>query len=410
MDLGDAKYTIGVNDKATEQMKGIQASMKKTSATFAKAGAVMVAAGAAIVASVFKMADSYTKAGDEVAKMAKRTGFTTEALSELRHAANLSGSSLASIEKGVKRMSSTIEDAKDGLETYTRSFDKLGLSVQDFEGLNPEEQFWKIANALSDVEDATTRAALAQDFFGRAGTDMLPMLAAGADGIEEMRLQAHELNLVFDAESAAAAEDYQDSITNLKGALQGMGASIIKDVVPDLTEYIEKLSTVIAKVKIWTDLHPELAENLLKIGGLLAVGGAILLGIAALSRAIVAINTALVIMRALTGPKGWITLAASVGIAAATVAGMSKLYNSATMPVSGGATEQWGLQIGSPEWEAEQARVLSLGSAATQVSAGGGGNVTVNVAGSVVAERELTSIVRDGLLAISENNNGVGLA
>lgn len=323
--IGDGKITINADDKASAKMKGIENSLDSMGKKATKAGAIMMAAGVAIMAGVFKMADSYTKAGDEVAKMAKRTGFGVETLSELRHVAKLSGSSIESLEKGVKRMSSTIEDAKDGLETYTRSFDKLGLSVDEIARMAPEEQFWAIANAIADLEDPTTRAALAMDFFGRAGTDMLPMLAAGEQGIAAMRQEAHDLGLVFTEEAAVASEKFQDAITKLKGALAGLGAEIIEDLIPTLEKYIEKAVDIIEKMRLWTAEHPKLAEGLLKLGAVLVIGGAVLLGLGMLARAIMAINAALIIMHSLAGPAGWAKLAIGIGIAAAAIIGMQKL-------------------------------------------------------------------------------------
>lgn len=334
--VGDAKILISAEDKASAKMRGIENSLDSMGKRATKAGVIMMAAGVAIAAAIWKMADSYTKAGDEVAKMAKRTGFGVETLSELRHVAKLSGSSIESLEKGVKRMASTIEDAKDGLETYTRSFDKLGLSVDEIAKMAPEEQFWAIANAIAEVEDPTTRAALAMDFFGRAGTDMLPMLAAGEQGIAAMRQEAHDLGLVFTEESAAAAEEFQDAITKLKGALAGLGAEIIEDLIPTLQNYLERAVEVIEKMRVWTEAHPELAKGLLVLAGVLMVGGALLLGLAALAKAIMVINAALIVMHALAGPAAWAKMAAGLAAAAALIYGMYKLT---TWEPGGGVAE-----------------------------------------------------------------------
>jgi len=325
MKVGDAKIEISAEDKASAKMKGVERSMDSMGKQMAKTGAIMVAAGAAIMAGIWKMADSYTKAGDEVAKMAKRTGFSTESLSELRHATKLSGSSIQSFEKGVKRMASTVEDAKDGLETYVRSFDKLGLSVDEVAAMAPEEQFWAIAEALAELEDATMRSALAQDFFGRAGTDLLPMLAAGKEGIAAMRQEAHDLGVVFDEEAAAECEHFQDSITKLKTVLAGLVAAFIDDVLPTLEKYIERAMEIIKNMKAWTAEHPKLAEGLLTLAGILVVGGALMLGLAAFVNAIRAISSALFVMHALSGPKGWLLLAGSIGVAAGALGGFQKL-------------------------------------------------------------------------------------
>ena len=58
--------------------------------------------------------------------MAKRTGFSTEALSELRFAAEQSGADLGTLEKGVKRMQSTLLDAELGLSTAVDALETAG--------------------------------------------------------------------------------------------------------------------------------------------------------------------------------------------------------------------------------------------------------------------------------------------
>ena len=57
--------------------------------------------------------------GDQVAKMAKRTGLSVEALSELQYAAGQSGVEVATLENGLRRMQRSIYDAGRGLSTAT---------------------------------------------------------------------------------------------------------------------------------------------------------------------------------------------------------------------------------------------------------------------------------------------------
>ena len=266
IDLGDAKYTVKLDDKATAKMNSITGSMKGMGKQMAKIGAIMAAVAAGVTLAFGKMLKDWAAAGDEVAKMAKRTGWSTEALSEMRHAAELSGTNIMSLEKAVKRMSSTIEDAKDGLETYTRSFDKLGISIDDIVRMNPEEQFWAIANALAELEDPTMRAALAQDFFGRAGTDMLPMLAAGAKGIAEMRQQAHELGLVFDKEAAVSAENLTDAWTNMTGAIEGVKFALVEELAPTITALInDQILPAIRDLRIFIQENEELKQTFIDL-------------------------------------------------------------------------------------------------------------------------------------------------
>src|SRR5690554_5019984 len=250
-----------------------------------KVTAPIVAMGAALTGLATKTAE----AGDQIQKMALRTGFSTEALSELKHAAELSGTSLEGLENGVRRMQRSILDLERGLATQTEAFAKLGLEIEDLQGLSPEQQFNKITMALADVEDASTKAALAQQIFGRQGTQLLPMLDAGSEGIAEMRAEAHELGIVFDQEAADAAAQFNDDIDRLKkgftGVFQELGKKLIPifvdDFIPALREnlvpLIQSLADRISGLITWfSNLSPVAQKIALAIAGIATAAGPVL--------------------------------------------------------------------------------------------------------------------------------------
>jgi len=414
---------ITATDKASKALASINGQLQ----TLSKAGKVMMGVGVGLGAAMLKVTNNYSKAGDEVAKMAKRTGWATTSLSELRHVANLSDLSLDGLETGLKRMSSTILDAEDGLSTAVRAFDRLGVSVDDLKGMGPEEQFWTIANAIAGIEDPTLKAALAVDIFGRSGTDMLPMLAEGSEGIDAMRQEAHDLNLVFDEESAKAAEAFEDNKTRLVGALTGLGNAIATEVMPDIEKLVNKLTEAVKATSEWVKAHPELVGAIKSLIPVLIGAGGLFVALGQISKAIIGINTALTIMQALSGPKGWIVLGASVGIAALALKGMSKLMSGETPS----ATESE-YQIGTDEWIAQQRAAGTMPSMASggvvpgpigepvpiiahggEVFAGVGGgfgtNVTLNVYGSVMTESDLVDRFREALLKLKGRNVTTGL-
>ncbi len=224
------KFNTSV-DKSQTRMGKFAAGVKKHGKVIALA---FVAIGAAASAAAIKIVKDYAKAGDEIQKMALRTDFATESLSEFKHALELSGASLETLEKGVKKMAKTIVDAADGLATYVRAFDRMGLSAEELINLAPEKQFEKITMALADMENPTLRAATAQEVFGRAGTALLPMLAQGAEGIAAMRQEARDLGLVFDQEAADAAAKFNDDLLRLKGTMTGLKMEIAEELLPTL--------------------------------------------------------------------------------------------------------------------------------------------------------------------------------
>jgi TP901 family phage tail tape measure protein len=324
----EIKIVVKGEDNASAKFKEIGASIDTMAKKAQKVGLIMAGVGVAVAAAMYKLTDSYAEAGDEVAKMAKRTGFAVETLSELRYVAQLGGTSLDSVETALKRMARTIIDADAGMETYLRSFERLNLDVQFLKSMQPEEQFWTILYAIAELPDATERAATALELFGRAGTDLLPMLADGKEAIDAQRQAAHDLNMVFDEESAAAAEKFVDAQTTIKTALQGMAAEVVDDLMPILTDFIGKMTEIIGKMTEWAAEHPELAKRILEFAALFAVGGIVITAIARVVMAIRTIITALIAMHALLGPAGWAKLAASVGIAAGAAYGFNKLMGS----------------------------------------------------------------------------------
>ena len=192
----------------------------KSLGSAAKKGAI--GAAAAIAGLAIAGIKAFVSLGDQLDKMSKRTGFSVEALGELKFAAEQSGASLETIEKAAKRMSSTVFDAGLGLKSTTDSLDALGISVSDLQNLSPEQQFQLFANALADVDDASTRAALAQDIFGRSGTELLPLFTQGEQGMAALREQAEQLGVVMSGDAATAAADFADAQNELKSALQGV--------------------------------------------------------------------------------------------------------------------------------------------------------------------------------------------
>jgi len=244
---------VGADTKDMEKgLKTARAKMKAFGNQMKKIGKVAAVAGAAVVGAVGLMVKSYVKAGDEVHKMALRTGFSTEKLSELKYAAEISGASLETLEKGVKKMAKTILDAsKSGgaLATYVRAFEQIGLTAEELIDLSPEDQFDKIARAIANVENPTIRAARAQDIFGRAGTQLLPLFAEGAEGLDKLRKKAHELGLVFDQEAANKAAALNDAITSLKGSVTGVTREIAGALVPTLRILVDTATDVMVDVR-----------------------------------------------------------------------------------------------------------------------------------------------------------------
>lgn len=239
--------------KLKQGLRMAEKSVRKFGASVSRIGLGMMAAGAAILAPLVAATKLFGSMGDNIAKMATRTGFSVEALSAFKFAMERSGSNAESLEKGIRKMQQTLYQAGFGLKTYTRLLDDLGLNYATLKGMKPEDQFRTIVGRLANIADKSKQAAIAVQMFGRAGTGLLPMLTGGAAGMQALLDKAKELGLVMSTKDAQAAEVFTDSMGDLvssaKMAAFHVGAAlatemmrlgdIIKRVIPRINEWVQ---------------------------------------------------------------------------------------------------------------------------------------------------------------------------
>lgn len=225
--FGRAVIELGLTTKDFEkQLDKSQTKFQKFMGTVAKFAKVGAAAGAAAVAASLVSLKTFVRVGDQLSDMAKRTGFTVEALSALKFAAEQSGSSLEGVEAAAKGMSKFFLEAEKGTKKAADTLMRLGLTVEDLRKLTPEERFRLLADAISRVEDPTMRAALATKAFGAAGVELLPLLNQGAGALDKLRKKAFDLGVIMSTDSADAAAELDDKLKELHARFEALQLTI----------------------------------------------------------------------------------------------------------------------------------------------------------------------------------------
>jgi len=87
--------------------------------------------GTAVLAPLAGAAKAFSGMGDQVAKMAKRTGLSVETLSELKFVASQTGTEFESLEMAFRRMQRSIYDARRGLSTVKDALPELNDHPDD---------------------------------------------------------------------------------------------------------------------------------------------------------------------------------------------------------------------------------------------------------------------------------------
>jgi len=301
---------------------GLQKGLKKgeTQMQRFKQVAGNVAAGIAAAFSINalrNMINDFAELGDSFDKMSQRTGVSVEALSGLKFAAEQSGASIETVEMGIRNMQRVLLDVQQGSSTAATTLQMLGLNIQQLQTLSPEQQFIRMAEAISQVKDPSRQAALAMELFGRSGTQLLPMLQQGEAGIEALIAEARRLGIVMSQEDARAAAEFADAMNRLSSVFKGIATQVASVITPILT----KLSN------LFTSLDKGTRELIVQVG---LFGAAFLAAIYIIPKVIAifktligayrALTTAQVIQQAFSGPKGWLMIAAGAAAAAAGVA------------------------------------------------------------------------------------------
>lgn len=239
-------------------MDGVAASANTARLALIATG---VGAAIAVVAGISSMVIKARELGEQFFEMSQRTGASTESLSTLKFVAEQSGLTIDQLESGMTKLARSAGAAlQDPLSQQARLFTALGVTLVDTEGkMRPTDQLMKdMADKLVAIKSPGERAAVAMEVFGRAGTQLLPMLLEGSAGIQTMQDRAKELGLEMSGASAAAADqlgDKWDELTSLVGGLAvRIGGALVPGLVSGVSWLIKIGETAIDAGRIMADV------------------------------------------------------------------------------------------------------------------------------------------------------------
>ena len=246
-----------------------------------------VVAGVAAAGGLALLVKRSIDAADAIAKTADAIGISTDALQELRFAADLSGVSVESLDKALKFATKAIGELR------TRTSSELTTALKDFDAQllsnirnagSVEEAIELVFRRMGEMEDATKKAALSKSVFGRAGMVMVNIARGEAGALEEMRQQARDLGIVLDEDLLRSAENTKDQLTVLGTVLSAnLNKAVLEhaDAIGDLAErFTEALPDLISWVSTFgqwiglieqskTERLAEIREEIVRLEGVL---------------------------------------------------------------------------------------------------------------------------------------------
>lgn len=231
LDTSETDKSLAKTEKSGKNLASTLASGAKT---VVAAGAAIGAAATAAGAAIYGIAKDAAGTTDEIDKMSQKIGISREEYQELAFVCSQSGTDVNKLQGGMKTLTNSIDSAVNGGKTATAMFDKLGISVKNADGSvrSQEEVLNDAVRALQGMEDGTEKAALATDLFGKAGTELMPLLNSEAGSFDEMRQQAHDLGLVLSDEAVDAGVHLTDTIDQCERSFKSIVTQIGVAVMP----------------------------------------------------------------------------------------------------------------------------------------------------------------------------------
>lgn len=200
---------------------------------------VLANLGAAVsVAGLTAMVKSAIDTGDALDEMSQRVGISVETLSVWKPAAEQSGISGESFEKGLRKLATTMVEAETGSESAARGFSVVGVELKNQDGtLRATDQvLLDLADRFKAMPDGAQKTALAVQLFGKSGAELIPFLNQGRDGIDALATEMQALGVQMSSETAAQAGTFNDALDKLKLAGSSIGNQIVTALLPALND------------------------------------------------------------------------------------------------------------------------------------------------------------------------------
>ena len=241
----DAGFTSTVS-KVKTSVKSMDDSVAKTASSVKTSFGSMVKAGAglalgfgaikAAMGAITGTLDTFKDAldlGGTMKDLSERTGETAGNLLLLRRAFDNSGVGADKVGTSVNKLQKFMDDAAQGSEKNITTLARLGLTMADMQGKTPTEQMALLAEKLNGVSDNGEKSALAMGIFGKAGGQLLPLLADFSGELKTAKDQLGNMPGVMDR-NAGAFDNISDNINVAKGKFMEFAAGLLESLAPAL--------------------------------------------------------------------------------------------------------------------------------------------------------------------------------
>ena len=243
-----ANETLSIIIKAFDQtqkaLRSIQAGFAKLAKVFFNFKTALV--GVVGAGGLGLLIRNSLIATDALAKTASKIGTTTEALSALQYAGQLTGVEVNTMNMALQRFTRRASEAAVGTGEAKGALRELNVDARSLVRLPLDERMLVLADAFSEVESESDRLRLAFKLFDSEGAALVNTLGQGRQGLADMLGESRRLGVVMSSNAAKGVEDANDALTRLQSLFGGIVKQVTAALAPVITTLADILTDKVA--------------------------------------------------------------------------------------------------------------------------------------------------------------------
>src|SRR3954467_668638 len=228
----DLRFKVLAQVVGASAIDGLTSSVGKLEKQVTQAGNVLkTLAGLYSVHEAVEYGKAILDTGDQLLKLSQKTGASVEQLAKLREQADLADVPVDALTGALKKLSVNLVESVTGNAEMAGAFKALGISARDSTGglKNAGDVMLELQAKFSTLNDGPEKAAVAVKLFGKAGSELIPLLNGAKTEVSRF---AEAMSTDF----AGRAESFNDTIKLIGGNLKANTLDGLKALLPTLQE------------------------------------------------------------------------------------------------------------------------------------------------------------------------------
>jgi hypothetical protein len=225
--MADLKVKVGVDKSGfTTGLASMENSVKGFGN---KVGGIL--AGAFAFDKIIQGFSNAIDKGDQLQDLANRFGVAASSLQEIGNAASTSGAGLEDVASAMNKLAKNAGAAIGGNEQMAEAFNKIGLSVEQLQGMTPQDLFMALSKAVASGTLGMQDFAIAQELAGKGAAVLMETLRMGPEVIsangQAMGVWTDE-TIAKLSEASDAIKAFQNTMTIAFGGIAQFAVPLIK--------------------------------------------------------------------------------------------------------------------------------------------------------------------------------------